>query len=297
MPNRVIRDELLQSGRWLDLPTDSHRLIYENLLLLADDYGNLEGGPRRLFRWMHSFTQIKTEVDSIKVMSDLQDADMALRYEVAGKEYWHLTRFKNSRKYWARKFPRSPYPESDRIPTKQEDIKNPDPVLTPIEPHNRKSIQENDLFELNQCSKKNPPGGVGVGELPIRAQRKPRAAPEPAKGAATWEAYSTAFNVRYGVDPVRNTGVNSMLAKFVDKLGAKEAPSVAAYYLTHDKSFYVGAKHSVAVLLRDAEGIRTDWATGQHTTQTTAMQADKRQANKGVFEKLIQEAKNEKNNT
>lgn len=121
----------------------------------------------------------------------------------------------------------------------------------------------------------------------------PRKVKTVAKGADTWEAYRQAYLERYRVEPVRNTSVNSMIGKLVDRLGAEIAPRVAAYYLTHDKAFYVGAKHSVAILLRDAEGIHTDWATGQHTTQTTAMQADKRQSNKGVFEKLIEESEYE----
>ena len=119
MPDRVIRDELLQSSRWLDLPTDTHRLIYENLILIADDYGNIEGGPRRLFRWMHGFTQVKTESDAIKIMSDLQDADLARRYESEGREYWHLPRFKNSRWYWTRRYPQSPYVDDVTVEGKQ----------------------------------------------------------------------------------------------------------------------------------------------------------------------------------
>lgn len=112
----------------------------------------------------------------------------------------------------------------------------------------------------------------------------------PATSAETWNAYAAAYHNRYGVNPVRNASVNSMIVKLIAKLGLAEAPAVAAFYLTHDKSFYVGAKHSVQLLLRDAEGLRTDWATGQHTTHTNAMQADKRQATGDVFSKLIREA-------
>ena len=45
MADRLIRDELLESDRWLDLHSDTTRLAYVGLLLLADDFGNLEGGP------------------------------------------------------------------------------------------------------------------------------------------------------------------------------------------------------------------------------------------------------------
>ncbi len=123
MPDRIIRDDLLDSTRWLDLPTDSHRLVFIALITKADDYGNCEGGSRRLFRWMHGFTQVKSEADAIKLMSDLQDADLTRRYEVAGKEFWHIPRFRNSRRYWSRKYPKSPFPENSTIPTNQQDVK------------------------------------------------------------------------------------------------------------------------------------------------------------------------------
>lgn len=143
MPDRIIRDEILQSVRWGDLPTDTHRLVFVALVLRADDYGNIEGGPRRLYRWMVSFTQIKSEADSIKIMSDLQDADLIRRYEVESREFWHMPRFRNSRRYWSRNCPPSPYKEQQRIQTKQE-------------------VTENPSADLPQTCV-NPSGGVGVG--------------------------------------------------------------------------------------------------------------------------------------
>jgi hypothetical protein len=151
--DRIIRDELWNSERWLDLPSDTHRLIYVSLLSIADDFGNLEGGPRRLYRWMHCFSQVKTEEDSIKLMSALQDVDLVRRYEVkddlstGSKEYWHLPRFKNSRRYWARKCPPSPYPEQTHKESKDEEDQCPD---------------ENPSADLPQPSSKTS-GGVGVG--------------------------------------------------------------------------------------------------------------------------------------
>lgn len=157
MPDRVIRDELLESDRWLSLPTDTHRLVFVGLVLRCDDYGNIEGGPRRIYRWSHGFTQIKSEADSIKLMSDLQDADLVRRYEVEDREYWHVPRFKNARRYWSRKCPKSPYEEQQN----QETAKKPDGDL-------RKA-----------CA--NPSRGVGVGvgvgekqnKGTVRAMRSP----------------------------------------------------------------------------------------------------------------------------
>lgn len=115
--DRVIRAELYHSERWLDLPSDTHRLVYNGLLHECDDFGNMEGGVRRLWRWMHSFATVKTEADATKLMSDLQDADLIRRYEVDGREYWHIPRTKNHRRYVSRKFPRSPWCPVDKLST------------------------------------------------------------------------------------------------------------------------------------------------------------------------------------
>jgi hypothetical protein len=107
--DRIVRWELYRSERWLSLPTDTHRLVFNALVNEADDFGNFEGGSRRLWRWMHSFSQVKLEQDAIKLMSDLQDVDLVRRYEIDGREYWHIPRFINSRRYTRRIWPSSPW--------------------------------------------------------------------------------------------------------------------------------------------------------------------------------------------
>ncbi len=100
---------------------------------------------------------------------------------------------------------------------------------------------------------------------------KPRTPP---KSAATHEAYREAYQGRYGVDPVRNQQTNSMLCRLVDKLGQDEAPQVARFYLTHNNPFYVAKRHPVNLLLADAEGLRTQWATGTKATTSEAKNAE-----------------------
>jgi hypothetical protein len=87
----------------------------------------------------------------------------------------------------------------------------------------------------------------------------------PAPTSATWDAYAAAYRGRYGVDPVRNASVNGKLANFVAKLAADEAPEVAAFFVGHDGALYVNASHPVDLLLRDAEALRMQWATGRQT--------------------------------
>jgi len=50
------------------------------------------------------------------------------------------------------------------------------------------------------------------------------------------------------------------------------------------------AKHPVDWLLRDAEGLRTEWATGRITTNTEACQVDRKQAIFNAFVPLLAQA-------
>jgi hypothetical protein len=54
---------------------------------------------------------------------------------------------------------------------------------------------------------------------------------------------------------------------------------VAAFYLTHQNAHYIRKGHEVGVMLADAEKLRTEWATNRPVTATSAMQADRTQAN------------------
>lgn len=274
MPDRIVRDEVLRSERWLDLPTDTHRLVYISLLLLCDDYGNLEGGPRRLYRWMHGFTQVKTEPDSIKVMSDLQDSDMALRYEIDQKEFWHITRFKNSRWYWKRIYPQSPY---------GDDITN--------EKKQRPSEKRNTHVVHTSTTRREGVGvGVGVGEVQKHYPRPKNPDSALDLRRTVWKAYSNAYQDRYGVPPSENVESRSAIKRFCSKIPASDCALVAAYYLTHASAFYVAKGHDPKLLAADAAKLRTEWATGRQITQTGAMQVDKRASLHNAFKPLIEEA-------
>lgn len=98
-----------------------------------------------------------------------------------------------------------------------------------------------------------------------------------AKTGQIWAAYSTAYFNRYGAEPVRNAKINGQLAQVVDRLGADEAPHVAACYVASGNQFYVLRRHSVDCLLRDCESLRTEWATGTRITATEARHMDEHQ--------------------
>ncbi len=134
-----------------------------------------------------------------------------------------------------------------------------------------------------------PPGPPAPPAPATRSARAPKVKAEPPT-AATWVAYATAFSDRYGTPPVRNAKVNGQLALLVGRLGIEEAPRVAAFFVGHQRMDYVRATHPVDFLLRDAEGLRTQWAKGTQTTSAQAVQADRTQTNANAFSGMLAEA-------
>lgn len=116
----------------------------------------------------------------------------------------------------------------------------------------------------------------------------PSVAAAPPPSAETWRAYAGAYEQRYGVPPVRNAKVSGQLAELVKRVGAEDAPHVAAFYVTHNSAFYVARGHAVGNLLADAEKLRTEWATNRQVTQTRARQMDRTETTGQVFREMIE---------
>jgi hypothetical protein len=84
--------------------------------------------------------------------------------------------------------------------------------------------------------------------------------------------------------------VNGKLAGLVNRLGDEAAP-VAAFYVRHNGLIYVRDQHPVGLLLRDCEGLRTQWATNRPVTDASARQVDRTATNAAAFADLIAEQK------
>lgn len=155
---------------------------------------------------------------------------------------------------------------------------SPSPSLTPAPPASQAGVAPQD-----------PPAPTALSGKPARKR-----ADKPAGGGVlAWGGYSSAYEKRYGVEPVRNASVNAKLAMFAGKIGEAESADVARFYVGHQNRLYVGAMHPVDLLLRDAERLRTEWATGRTVTSTQATQADKTQTNANVFGPMIEQARRE----
>lgn len=87
MPNRVIRDGLLESEAVLSLPVEA-RWLYVSILLTADDVGLFEATPFRLARK----ADLRREAVD-KLLPILADADLIRLYQVDGKQYGFIPKF------------------------------------------------------------------------------------------------------------------------------------------------------------------------------------------------------------
>lgn len=270
MPDRIIRDELLHSERYWSVGIEAQRL-FVHLLLNADNLARYSGKNYTIRSACYPGQAVDHKLVE-KLISDLADADLIRLYVVNQERYIFIPRFKQRLRYLNSKYPEPPKEIND-IATEKSDYSQ-----TTDRPQ---SAEVKRSEEVPYRTTKKPVVGKKVKVVSDQVQ---------ALRASTWESYSTAYFERYKVDPVRNAQVNSMLAKLVDRLGS-DAPHVAAYYLTHDRAFYVGSKHSVNQMLMNAEGLRTEWATGDHTTDTVARRIDQGQAQKNVWRKIAQETK------
>lgn len=118
---------------------------------------------------------------------------------------------------------------------------------------------------------------------------------DPAPSTIVWESYSHSYMQRYGIEPVRNAKVNGQLGQFIQRVPKDEAPMIAAFYVTHNNSFYVQNGHAIGLMLRDAEKIRTEWARGQQITATHARQEDQKQSNMTAVQSAIAKDKARRN--
>ncbi len=108
MPDRVIRDELLESERWLTLKDNADRLAFIALLLKADSLGNFTAEPFRLMRLWRDFG-INSAALVAKTLTELADHELIRCYEHEQKSYVHIPRFGQRTRYVKRVFPISPW--------------------------------------------------------------------------------------------------------------------------------------------------------------------------------------------
>lgn len=107
----------------------------------------------------------------------------------------------------------------------------------------------------------------------------------PSHGSQVWNAYATAYELRYGHKPARNARDNSLCSQIVQRVGVDEAIKIAEFYLSHSDRWYVQKVHPLNLLLADVQKLRTEWLAGDKMTSKTAKTIEIIQSNKTIFEK------------
>lgn len=106
MPDRIIRDELLDSDRYLGLSSDTARLLFVHLLLVADDLGNAEASAAYIRRRV--LVGNAPDETIAKLLTELADQDIIRLYQVGAKRYVHIPRFRQRLRSLKRINPRPP---------------------------------------------------------------------------------------------------------------------------------------------------------------------------------------------
>ena len=91
MPNRIIREGLLDSERYWSVTIEA-RQLFMHLLLLADDFGCVSLAP--VFIRRRCFDDRPSDEKVSRLLGELADADLLRVYEVEGGRYGFVPRFR-----------------------------------------------------------------------------------------------------------------------------------------------------------------------------------------------------------
>lgn len=256
------------------------RFIFPGLWMLADREGRLEDRPKRIKAELLPFDGQDVE----PLLAELAARGFVVRYRIGGASYIQILGFSahQSPHYSEKQSVIKPPPLqeiSGNVVVIKRGSQHPD-SLNPDSP-NPSSLNPDspnpESLEKHSAARRAPAG------------RKAKA--KDGKTNPCWQGYSEAYALRYGVAPVRNAKINGMLAKLLERVPVAEAPDIAAFYVRSQRGLYTASKHCIDLLLRDAESLRTEWATGHASTDTEARQADRTAATGNAFAPLIAEAR------
>jgi hypothetical protein len=125
-----------------------------------------------------------------------------------------------------------------------------------------------------------------------RRTRSEIAADAEGSGVA-WNAYTVAYQRRYGVAPVRNAKVNGQLTHLARRIPIADLVATVEHYVRSQNARYLAAGHSVGCLLQDAEKLCTEARTGRMGTAHAARAEDKREGRAQEYEEVFERLRRE----
>lgn len=260
------------------------RLLFIGLWTLADRNGILEYRPLRIRAEIFPY---ESEHDVNGYITVLERLGFVQRLTDGKTDYLWIVNFVRHQNPHHTEKTSFPSPES----LKKQQVTNHNSDITVKQPLNNGDNPADSLLlipdSLNLIPEPPIPdfpiSTAPIGSV-VAAGKKPSAN---GMTSETWSAFADAYHYRYGIDPIRNAKINGMLAQFVKRVPMEEAPLIAAFFVSHNNSFYVTKGHPISLLLADAEKLRTEWATGRQITATSALQLDQKQSNYDVVQEAI----------
>lgn len=263
------------------------RLFFIGLWTIADYRGCVEFRPKRLKVQLLPYDNCDTEVLAI----NLERSGFVQFYAVKGQRYLKIINFeKHQNPHKNERESGSEIPDIDCDDSQAVDSvefeKNRDKNGTAQE---RNGTAPADSLLLIPDSPIPLPEGSAPPATPATPPKKAEPAETELQAACreVWKAYGTAYFDRYGTEPVRNATVNAQVKTFVQRIGRLEAPHVAAFYVSHPGQFYVKNMHQFGHATKDAEKLRTEWATNRVVTDTQARQSDRSGANMSAADEAM----------
>lgn len=286
---RTVKPSLLKHEDLFDLEAATGmplRIAFVGLFTVCDREGRFIWKPRTL----KTDVLPHDSVDFSRVLDALASCGFLRKYVIDGEEYGVIPSFKRhqviNNKESASFLP-EPTEESYVSMSCTREPRVGYAITTPLS----KFQGEGKGREEEGKGTGREQGCDGASPPPARRQEVAtvKSSKEPAPTTTIWVAYAAAYQQRYRADPVRNAKVNGQLASLLGRLGAEEAPQVAAFYVSHNNRYYVQKMHSVDGLLADAEKLRTEWATGRRVTAAAANEADRLQDTGDMWGRIMNE--------
>lgn len=290
--SRNIKPGFFTNEELAEMPFEN-RLLFIGIWCIADKSGRLEFRPKRIKAQIFPY-------DDVNVMHGLcmlHASSFIVFYKVDGKIYIQICNWdKHQSPHHKEVESQLPAYDNNNIIndlsmhescTSHACVK--ENVSSPLIPDSLNLIPDSGFSDSLIPDSIVSPSAIAVAKTPANKKQSSPAKVIPIS-RDTWQAYSNAYFDRYGAAPVNNAKINGQIVQFIKRIGETASPHIAAFYLTHNNSYYVRAMHPVDYLLRDAEKLHTEWTTRTQMTSTKAMQTDKTQTNFDSFSALIAEA-------
>lgn len=249
---RTIKPEFPHSESMGRVSRDA-RLLFIQLWTICDDSGRARGNSRMLASLLFPYDDDAPELIN-QWLEELERENCVALYRVDGTTYVQICNWLNHQKI--------DKPSPSKIPDFDESSR----ILA--NPRERSSEDQGSRIKdqgedqtLASSPEENPAPSLPAVAKATASKKSDDGSKESNREA--WESYSLAYRVRYGVDPVRNAKVARNVQDFVKRVGAEEAPKIAAFFVSHNDPFYVRTGHDFGVLLKNAEKVRMEWATGR----------------------------------